>query len=168
MDLAQCESGGLSSPSEPFAALALESGGSTSLWSWCGFHRTDNRGWLASAQSPKPRLLAILTRWCSLHSRQTEPASSAALVPSRRSSRRVAVNAASSVSDQSRSVVAGPTPGWSQPEVSNHRPKCPTRTYAVETLLPGLWRGAVSAHWLTRGSESLITWPPLVASMSDY
>jgi hypothetical protein len=44
----------------------------------------------------QPRFLAILTRWCSRHSLQTQPRTYAALVPCWRSCLRVAVSAASS------------------------------------------------------------------------
>jgi hypothetical protein len=44
-------------------------------------------------------ILRILTRWCSRHSLQTQPAMYAALVPCLRSARRVAVRAAFNASD---------------------------------------------------------------------
>ena len=54
------------------------------------------------------RFLAICSRWCFRHSLQTQPVTYAALVPCFRSSRRVAISAASSTADHSWSVFVRP------------------------------------------------------------
>ena len=61
-----------------------------------------------SGPEAQRRFLAILTRWYSRHTLQTQPCTYAALVPCRRSPRRLAVKAASSPADQSSSLLVSP------------------------------------------------------------
>jgi hypothetical protein len=64
--------------------------------------------WESTYQSPGSPLPPILIRWCSRHSRQTQPRTYAAFVPCSRSSRRIAFKAASSSVAQSSSVLVSP------------------------------------------------------------
>jgi hypothetical protein len=99
----------------------------------------------------QPRFLAILMRWWARHSRHTQLCTYAAVVPCWRSSRQVAINAASSLSDHSWSVFVSPKPGWRS---------CQGHGAPSGTADRGRWRrGAVAAagrltaaaHGLVRG-----------------
>jgi hypothetical protein len=95
----------------------------------------------ALSTPPEPvgrqRCLAIRIRWCSRHSLQTQPFTYTALVPCLRSSRRVAVRAASSFSRPGFVGLAeAPDLIGSQAEVAEHLAECLAAIDRIEDLPP--------------------------------